>query len=203
MMLQDVPKKAGKASTFSWEHIITHELGHLWLGQSICAKDQEFWFHEGVTDYLAYLLQARTGLIGEGELPAVFARKFDEYKAVAGKISLREAGKNKGKNYDLIYSGGLITALALDVEIRKATKNQKGLPDLLKIMYRDFAVTNKEYTSEDVKRIAEQITNRDLASFFSDYVDGGKIIPFAEYADSLSLVMSENQKKGIGVRGPP
>lgn len=44
-------------------------------------------------------------------------------------------------------------------------------------MYRDFGVKNKEYTAEDVKRIAQQITKRDLTSFFSDYVDGDKIIP--------------------------
>lgn len=197
MMLKDVPQKTKAASTFSWSHIITHELGHLWNGQSIREESQESWFNEGVTDYLAYLLEARAGLIGKAELLKVFAQKIDEYQPVAGKISLREAGNNKSKNYDLIYSGGFVAALALDVEIRKATKNQKGLADLLQFMYRDFALKDKKYTVENIKKIVKQISKQDFSNFFADYVEGNKIIPFEKYADSLSLTLSTNQNKTI------
>ncbi len=195
MMLKDVPQKTKEASTFSWNHIIVHELGHLWNGQSIREENQESWFVEGVTEYLAYLLEARVGLINKAELLKVFAKKFDEYKPVAGKTSLSKAGNNKGKNYDLIYSGGLITALALDIELRKATRNQKGLADLLQFMYRDFALKDKKYTIEDVKKIAEQISNRNFSYFFTDYVEGIKVIPFENYTDSLGLISSRNENR--------
>lgn len=125
MMLKDVPPKTMSASTSRWIHMITHELGHLWNGLSIREESQEFGFNEGATDYLAYLLEARAGFIGKDELLKVLAKKFDEYKTVAGKISPRQAGSNKVKNYDLIYSGGFLAALALDIEMRKATENQK------------------------------------------------------------------------------
>lgn len=197
LMLKGVPLETEAASTSGWSHIITHELGHLWNGQSIREENQEFWFVEGVTDYLAYLLEARAGLMSRAELLKVFTRKYDEYTPVAGKTSLRNSGNNKGKNYDLIYSGGLITALALDIEIRKATKNQKGLIDLLQVMYRGFALKDKKYTVEDIKRIAEQISNREFSSFFADYVEGIKIIPFEKYADSLGLSLSKNQNRTI------
>ena len=197
MMLKDVPLKTNEASTFSWSHIITHELGHLWNGQSIREENQESWFNEGVTDYLAYLLEARVGLISKAELLKVFAGKFDEYKPVAGKISLRKAGNNKAKNYDLIYSGGLIAALALDVEIRKATKNQKGLADLLQFMYRDFALKDKKYTVEHIKKIAKQISNQDFSNFFAGYVEGTEIILFEKYADSLGLKLAANGNKTV------
>jgi predicted metalloprotease with PDZ domain len=197
MMLKDVPQRAKAVSTSSWSHIITHELGHLWNGQSIREENQEFWFVEGVTDYLAYLVEARAGLISKAELLKVFAKKFDEYKPVAGKIALRKAGNDKAKHYDLIYSGGLVAALALDIEIRKATKNQKGLVDLLRFMYRDFALKDKKYTVADVRKIAEQISNQDLSGFFADYVEGFKIIPVEKYADSLGLALSTNQNKTI------
>lgn len=197
MMLKNVPPKTKKASTFSWNHIITHELGHLWNGQSIREASQEFWFVEGVTDYLAYLVEARIGLINKAELLKVFAEKFDEYKSVAGKTSLRKAGGNKSKNYDLIYSGGLVTALALDVEIRSRTKNQRSLADLLRLMYRDFALKDKKYSVEDVRKISEQISNQDFSNFFADFIEGVKIIPFEKYADSLGLTISTNQNKTI------
>lgn len=197
MMLKDVPQKTKEASSFSWNHIITHELGHLWNGQSIREEKQESWFNEGVTDYVAYLLQAKVGLISKAELLKVFAKKFDEYKPAAEKISLRKAGNNKGKNYNLIYSGGFIAALALDIEIRKATKNQKGLVNLLQFMYRDFALKDKKYTIEDIKKIAEQISNQNFSNFFADYVEGTKIIPFEKYADSMGLVLLTNQEKTV------
>jgi predicted metalloprotease with PDZ domain len=197
MMLKDVPQETKAASTSSWSHIITHELGHLWNGQSIREENQEFWFVEGVTDYLAYLLEARVGLISKAELLKVFAKKFDEYKPVAGKTALRKAGINKAKHYDLIYSGGLVAALALDIEIRKATKNQKGLVDLLRFMYRDFALKDKKYTVAAVRKIAEQISNQDFSDFFADYVEGVKILPLEKYADSLGLALSTNQNKTI------
>jgi predicted metalloprotease with PDZ domain len=194
MMLKEVPQKTNEASTFSWNHIIAHELGHLWNGQSIREENQESWFHEGVTDYLAYLVQARIGLISKAELPKVFSKKFDEYKAVAGKISMRKAGSNKAKNYDLIYSGGLVAALALNSEIRKATQNQKGLADLLRLMYRDFAQKDNKYSIEDIKRIAKQISNQHFSDFFADYVDGVQIIQFEKYSDSLGLVFNNETK---------
>ncbi len=197
MMLKDVPPKTKKASTSSWNHIITHELGHLWNGQSIREESQEFWFVEGVTDYLAYLVQARIGLITKAELLKVFAEKFDEYKAVAGKTSVRKAGTNKSNNYDLIYSGGLVAALALDIEIRNRTKNQKGLADLLRLMYRDFALKDKKYSVDDVRKIAEQISNQDFSDFFADYVEGVKIILFERYVNSLGLALSTNLNKTI------
>jgi hypothetical protein len=36
---------------------------------------------------------------------------------------MRRAGDDNGNNYDLVYSGGLIASLALDVELRRNTKN--------------------------------------------------------------------------------
>ncbi len=135
--------------------------------------------------------------MSRAELLKVFTRKFGEYSPVAGKTSLRKAGNNKAKNYDLIYSGGLITALALDIEIRKATKNQKGLIDLLRVMYRDFALKNKKYAVENISRIVEQISNQEFSIFFADYVEGIKIIPFEKYVDLLGLSLRTNQNKTI------
>ena len=94
----------------------------------------------------------------------------------------------------MIYSGGLIAALALDVEIRKATKNQKGLADLLRLMYRDFALKDKKYSVEDIKRIAKQTSNQDFSDFFANYVEGVQIIPFEKYVNSLALVFNNGKK---------
>ena len=187
MMLRDLPTKQEAASTFSWSHIIVHEMGHLWNGQSIREAGQESWFNEGVTDYLSYLLEARAGLISRQELLKVFAQKYDEYLAVAGKLSIRRAGDHKGANYDLVYSGGLIAALALDVELRRNTKNVNGLESLLRQMYREFGIQDKKYAMEDILNSVNRIAKINLQPFFKDYIEGTKIIPLEKYLDSLGL----------------
>ncbi len=197
MMLTDVPQKTSEASTFSWQHIITHELGHLWDGQSFSGESEEVWFQEGVTDYLAYLVQSDAGLIGKDELLKVFARKLDEYVPVAGKMSLTKAGSDKGGNYDLLYSGGLIAALALDVEIRKGTQNKKGIADVLKVMYQNFAAKGQKFAVADVRKIAGEVAGKDLSTFFADHIDGNKIIPLAQYADAMGLSFSKAENKTV------
>ncbi len=136
-------------------------------------------------------------MIAKDELLNVFARKFHEYKPVAGKLSLQKAGNDKANNYDLIYSGGFLAALALDIEIHEATKNKNRLIDALKIMHRDFAIKDKKFTTADVQRIAEALSNRDFSSFFADYIEGNKIIPFEKYVDSLGLSLSTNADQTI------
>ncbi len=196
LMLGDLPTKQGDASTYKWSHIIVHELGHLWNGQSIRETGQEYWFNEGVTDYLAYLLEARVGLISRQGLLDVFAQKYDEYLAVGGTISMRRAGDDKGKNYDLVYSGGLIASLALDVELRTNTKSVHGLECMLKQMYREFGIQDKKYAMEDVLNLANRIAKVELQPFFKDYIEGTKIIPLATYLHSLGLDLKSNEASG-------
>ena len=145
-------------------------------------RTKSFGLPKRFTDYLAYILETRAGISQSNKTYSIpIARKHDEYLAVAGKTGMRPAGDDKGKNYDLVYSGGLIAALALDIELRKNTSGGKGLGDFMHQMYLEFGVSGKKYKIEDVIRVANTTANADLAGFFKEYVEGMKVIPLESY----------------------
>ncbi|MEO7907979.1 MAG: hypothetical protein ABIT06_13465, partial [Saprospiraceae bacterium] len=111
IMLHQSPSLAQKANTTSWHHILIHEIGHLWNGQSLKSEEQNEWFVEGLTDYLAYKVEYDLGLFNKTEWENMLKLKYKEYdQAYNERLSIKEAGNNKSENYDLIYSGGLLFA---------------------------------------------------------------------------------------------
>lgn len=195
MVFKDVPTAQNRGN---WGHIIAHELLHLWNGIAIRPADgaQEYWFSEGFTDYLANLLEHRTGMITEDTLIARIGQHYDKYlaaRAVGPGVSLRSAGDDKAKYYDLVYSGGFLTALALDVELRQRSAGRRGVEDLLRAMYRDFGGTGKPYAAADVQRAASEVAGADLGTFFARYVEGTAALPMHAYFRSLGLAHDDRR----------
>ena len=159
-----------------WGYVMAHELLHFWNGLSLMPADErEEWFKEGATDYLTIMTLARNGLIDE---PLLFKRLENvprryliaRYAQRLG-MSVREAGKDKQPNRQLVYGGGSLAALALDVELRKHSGDKVGLPDLLRAMYAGFAQAGKPYTLEDIAQAAQALTGSDFRAFFADAVE--------------------------------
>lgn len=105
-------------------HLVAHEFFHLWGGQKYQCPDELRFFNEGFTDYYAYLVLAREGILKKEE----FLDKLCEcMKVVADnelrkEMSLVEAGGEPfftdRRAGSLIYQGGLIAAALLDARIR-------------------------------------------------------------------------------------
>ena len=86
-------------------------------------------------------------------------------------MTVREAGKDKQPNRQLVYGGGSLAAFALDVELRKRSADRVGLPDLLRKMRVEFGTTGKTYEVSDIVRIANALTGSDFAPFMAQAVD--------------------------------
>lgn len=115
-----------KNSRTVWGHIMAHETIHLWNGHTLIPKEQEEWFKEGFTDYLTNILLTRNKIIDEATFYKRFENVITKYNITRdlqqNKLSIQESGKNKDQNRYLVYGGGELVALALDIEIRKSTK---------------------------------------------------------------------------------
>ncbi len=199
MLMKNLPQASNRSE---WAYLIIHELLHSWNGQSFRSAGQEHWFGEGFTDYLTYLLETRTGMVSEPQLFAVLARKYDEYLAVAGKVNLRAAGINKSKNYDLIYSGGLIVALALDIAILKSTNGARSLNDFMQQLYREFAVSGQRYELADLLRLANLTSGADLTAFFDDFITGTKVLALDSYLEQVGLGIRREEGKTTIIKLP-
>ena len=105
---------------------MAHELLHFWNGLSLVPADsREEWFKEGATDYLTIATLARNGWIDEAtarrRLENAVLRVLLARRMQGLEMSVREAGERKQENRLLVYGGGCLAAMALDVELRRAS----------------------------------------------------------------------------------
>lgn len=184
VLMSDPPRKSNRER---WAPFIAHELLHLWNGQAIEYAKQEYWFSEGFTDYYANVICARLGVIGETGFIRRTTRACESYLQSWGSVSIREAGGSKRHNNDLVYAGGSLVGLALDVRIRKLTKGARSLDDVMRRMYSDFGATGDKYDIEDVIRLTNDVAGDDQSQFFRDYVMGTGELPLKETLHDLGF----------------
>ncbi len=170
-----------------WMPFVGHEIFHIWNGQAINFRGQEYWFSEGFTEYYSRVVSTRLGFTSEDSFLENLERACELYLSKQGAFSMRDAGKNKSANSDLVYQGGSLVAATLDVQIRKLTQNQKSLDDVMKQVYQEFGLTGTTYTMDDIIRIVSQITGENFKPFFHNYVSGTKKLPLAEYLSDAGI----------------
>jgi predicted metalloprotease with PDZ domain len=160
-----------------WLPFVAHELFHIWNGIAISFDGQEYWFSEGITKYYDTVIPVRLGLINEQSFFTNLEHSWRTYLEKSGKGSIRAAGEEKFQNHVLIYGGGHLIAVALDIMIRKFTANRNSLDDVLRQMYR---TSDKKYTMDDIAGIINTISGNDLGAFFKNYVEGTHELPLRE-----------------------
>lgn len=158
-----------------WGRVVAHELLHFWNGVSMVPEtDRQEWFKEGVTDYLTVATMARNGLVDRDYL-IKWLENLARGQMVARmglglKGTVQDAAKEKHKNWLLVYGGGSVAALAMDVELRRATNGKAGLPDLMKALFAEFGTAGKRYTHDDIVRVAKQVGGIDVGPMLKTIV---------------------------------
>ena len=161
-----------------WGRVVAHELLHFWNGVSMApADDRQEWFKEGVTDYLTVSSMARNGLVDRDYLKQWLENLARGQMVARMDMGLtptvQEAAKDKHKNWLLVYGGGSVAALAIDVELRRASGGRHGLPDVMKAMYAEFGLPGKRYAFEDLVRVAKQVSGQDIGPLLARTVQSG------------------------------
>lgn len=123
-------------------HLVAHEFYHTWAAAHFDAPDELRWVNEGFTDYYAYLVSARLGLISWDRFAERLAEAMQACAAngKAGKLSLIDAGGEvffKDQDaYHLVYEGGMLLAAWLDRSIRANGKGHT-LDDFMRALIND------------------------------------------------------------------
>lgn len=170
-----------------WRTALLHEIFHLWSAESFKYKDsREHWFNEGFAEYYAFKTATGLGLIAPDKALSTAAYPIGFYSSAKGlgKLSMREAGKtneSKFANYFLIYHGGWVVAMILDLDIRTKTNGLKNLDDLMALLYKNFPRDQKLYKYDDIISSLKQSTGIDYTEFLSRYVNGKNTIPIADF----------------------
>jgi predicted metalloprotease with PDZ domain len=177
--LVDEPLGSGNAGR--WGPFLCHELFHLWNGYALDYQGQQYWMSEGFTDYYARVLLVRQGDLSSDDFLADLRQRMAGYVWRDADIGLHEAGDAKFKNTALVYEGGSLAALCLDLQVRAATSNRKSLDDVMKALYKEFGGNpGRKVTATDVITLTSNIAERPFADFFGRYVNGHEALPLAE-----------------------
>jgi len=193
-------------------HIFAHEIAHLWgldMNFSDTNEEELYWFYEGMlAEYLSYLANVRLGDIPEEMFLAQVADHHSKYRAAwQPGLSMSTAGLEKAEHYDLIYSGGMMTAAALDLAVRAETNNQQGLEDLIRTLYLDYPRTggarSKASTelleSGDISTIVASLSGDEAGIALRSWVDGSEEIPLSDLLAEAGLILLETTTDGESI----
>jgi len=186
-----------EASYDDFLSLVAHEYFHLWnvklirpdaLGPFNYTGENYtrlLWVAEGVTSYYENILSRRAGLISDKEYLTTIANAIRALQNTPGRLeqSIEEASfdawikyyrpdENSINSAISYYDKGAIVGLLLDLEIRRRTNGAKSLDDVIRLLYRDFANKNRNYTPEDFQRATETVAGASLDDFFRRYVRG-------------------------------
>jgi predicted metalloprotease with PDZ domain len=174
-------------------HIIAHEFFHNWNGELIRQENYEMnWFIEGVTTYYSYKSCQDVRMLDGGGFARELRDRYEKHYVGNPKrleLSLAEAGQTVLQNQDttqLLYSGGMLAALALDIEIDSRSGHQESLDDImLDLAARARLDPEWHLTREELVASLAAATGTDFDPWLSDYVYGQQALALPEYVQAV------------------
>jgi predicted metalloprotease with PDZ domain len=122
------------------EVILTHELFHLWVPNSLSLEGDYDWFFEGFTLYQALLTARESNLISFQELLNTLARVYDSYRSSPELLSLIEASERRwtGSN-SAIYDKGMLVAFLYDLMLREESGGKTRLSQKYRQLFSEYS----------------------------------------------------------------
>jgi hypothetical protein len=194
--------------------VLSHEIGHHWIGGKIDTDIKDQWFGEGFNDYLTYYTLAMTGLMTPGQFEHGFNSILEShYSSKINSLPNDSVWKNYWKMGDynkLPYRRGEIFAFYLDNQIRIMSSGKKNLHDLM-ISLQEFCNNkNKGYqlSIDDFIEVASEYVGKEkIKAEMERYIIKGEPIRFKKemlfdefslsFKDSIPLLGITDEKKFI------
>lgn len=192
-------------------------------------RTRGLWVAEGFTNYYGHLMMRRAGIWSDSQFLGREASTITQIENAPGSklMSAEESSLSApylddaphAQQVDLgntaisYYPKGELVGLVLDLWIRGKTAGKHSLDDVMRRMYEEFYVksSNNSYylrgrgfTTEDLLRVANEVTGLDLAEFFARYVKTPEVLPYDEAFGYVGLrlvrvPMSEPFNAGINL----
>ena len=118
--------------------ILTHEIFHLWVPNSLKLEGDYDWFFEGFTLYQALLTSVELGLIDFREYLGTLSRVYDSYLDVVNRdeLPLPELSQRRWTSgSSLVYDKGMLVAFMYDLTLRRGTGGKSSLADAYRLLF--------------------------------------------------------------------
>ena len=154
---------------FNFE-LVAHELAHQWFGDNVtCANWQDIWINEGFATYLENLMrQLFPSLAVTSAAQQMTSRHNDIMSYANGSVYITVPTFNEGRIFSgrLSYNKGCAAIHTLRFEMQNDSLFFKTLKTFQQQFKDSFA------TTADFKRVAEQVSGKNLTDFFNQWIYG-------------------------------
>ena len=216
----------GKCADCRMSSLTAHEFFHLWNIKRIRPQSLEpidftqpnitpsLWFAEGVTSTCAEYIRLRAGLTSEADFIGRLGRLITRYEArpASATQSAEESSIDAwlerypayGRNDRSIsyYMKGQLIGHLLDLTIRHATLNRRGLDEVMQALNQEYARNGLFYEDTDaIERISSRVAGRDLAPEFRKLIRTAEPIAWDHYLGlaGYRLDITERSRLGAGL----
>jgi len=201
--------RANLANSKGWEDFLTlaaHEYFHLWNVKRIRPRrlvpfdySQEnytelLWAFEGITSYYDNLLVRRAGLMSAQRFLIRLGESLSSLHQTPGRKvqSLAEASltawikhyrpdENSPNSAISYYIKGEIVSVLLDLEIRRATGDQRSLDDVMRLLWNRYG--NGVGVPEDgFERAASEVAGVNLSPFFDQWIRSTQELDYSGFS---------------------
>ncbi len=183
------------------EAVSAHEFFHAWNVKRIRpvelgpfdyereVRTVNLWWSEGVTDYYADVILARSGLDSPDDFVQGLATSIGNYRGnparllVSPERSSWTAWDSPAVNNSYVvsyYLQGELLGFLLDLAIRDSTDNQRSLDDVMRYLLAHYAGEHG-FTRDELVAAVRGATGRDFEEFWRLYVSGTSEIPWNDY----------------------
>ena len=175
--------------------VSSHELYHTWNVKQIRPVEMYpydytkenytvlGYLDEGVTTYFGDKYLFTSGVFDWTQYKSTFDKLLERHYTNFGVENLSVASSSFDTWLDgyvrgipnrkgSIYTEGALVAFITDVFIMKNTNNKKGLQDVMKLLYTDFAKKGKGVSDADYKVVVEQIAGSSYDKIYTDLIHG-------------------------------
>jgi predicted metalloprotease with PDZ domain len=163
-------------------YLIAHEMFHAWnpLRLGRYENDRLYWFGEGFTDYYAFLLLLRCGLISLDEYVAAHNSWIKAYyTSPVRSLTVDEMVQKRQTDWDvgqLFYKKGYLLANHLDFTIRSKTNGKHSLDDVMRNLLRS-SKPDMELSETRIADAFRPYLQEQGASDIEKYMVRGELVP--------------------------
>lgn len=143
-----------KELTDDWT--MTHELSHMAFPG---LQDDQHWMEEGLATYVEPIARVQAGQLASKKIWQDMMEGMPKGEPRDG-----DQGLNRTHTWGRTYWGGALFCLMADVEIRKETKNRKGLQDALRAIVAGGGSIDQDWPIERALAIGDQATGTQVLS---------------------------------------
>ncbi|NQV29914.1 MAG: hypothetical protein HQ508_03410 [Candidatus Marinimicrobia bacterium] len=194
---ESINEVIGDISIHEFMHIITplnlrSQYIHEWdYDEPIFSK--HLWLYEGVTEYMAEIIQVNGGLkspkeflLGTMRSKLRIGEKFPLKKMSFTEMSTHVLERPYKKQYIQVYQRGAVIGMLLDIEIIRLTGGEKRLIDVMLELVSEYG-PDRPFAEDSLFQIFTDKVHPDLMNFFISFVEGRKPLPYAEILNHVGV----------------